>query len=355
MCSKRSLLLITILLPVILYGVVWYGTHYSPLLTGMIPAMTRSQDFRFHIDNVTDDACSGKTYLVTGANVGLGLETAKMLIEKGGKVVITCRTTKKCRDAVEDMGLSAEQQKRAVILGDLDLSSIESVKEFVESYKNSGLSLDVLILNAGTMANPYTLSSDGIELQIAVNHFGHAALTFGLLETLLASEYNPRIVIVSSGAVWMANDVYLTMEQVNDEATYSPNEAYGRSKLANYHFGVELQERINTQFPNKNVFVNILHPGTVSTALTRNVINEGAVKQFISSYFWDARTGAFTQVALAVDPSVEEQNIKGKWFYPIFREMEELPTLALNEDLRKKYWDFTVQTLENFGVTSPLK
>jgi len=241
------------------------------------------------------------------------------------------------------------------------LESLKSVREFSRKYKEEKLNLDVLILNAGVMRGPFTLSEDGIELQLAVNHFGHSALTFELLDIMLKSKYNPRIVILSSGALRRTHDegVFTSLEKVNNQSLYDEGHMYGQSKLANFLFGSELQRRLDSKYPNKNFFVNIVHPGAVATELFRIPLSPilQQLKDFVfsSGIFWDAKTGSLTQVGAAVDPSIEKDNIKGQYFVPVFRVFPDgLTDFARDEKLALKFWDFTISTLKSKGINAEL-
>eukprot|EP01129_Flabellula_baltica_P006248 TRINITY_DN231_c0_g1_i5.p1 TRINITY_DN231_c0_g1~~TRINITY_DN231_c0_g1_i5.p1 ORF type:complete len:385 (+),score=79.66 TRINITY_DN231_c0_g1_i5:77-1156(+) len=349
------------ILPILVICAMYYGTWYSAH-SGSFPFLNLGVQPGFDINSVPDEYIVGKIFLVTGANIGLGFETTKALAQRGGKVVMTCRTEKKCQDAIADMGLTQTQTDNIIVLQGLELSSLESVKRFVKAYKESDLALDVLILNAGVMMCPYQLSEDGIELQMAVNHFGQAALTFGLLDELKESQYNPRIVVVSSLAHFSAPEfgVYLDLEEANKENNYDPSTMYGQSKLANIYFTNELQRRLDAKYPEKNFFVNSIHPGVVATNLLRHSVSGdsfSAVLPYIlkAGLMWDSETGALTQVAAAVSPVIEQENIKATYFVPIFRHFP--PTLsekARDTELASKFWDYTVQVLSKYGISTDL-
>jgi NAD(P)-dependent dehydrogenase (short-subunit alcohol dehydrogenase family) len=314
-------------------------------------------DHQFDIDTLHHKHIQGRTFLITGANVGLGYESSKMLLERGGRVIMTCRKKSICMDAIKEMNLKPQFEKNAIFLAELNLSSLKSVKTFARAYKDAGLGLDVLMLNAGVMLAPYELTEDGIETHLAINHFGHAALTFELLDVLMESKYNPRVVIVSSAALLLTRrTVYLTLDEVNDPNTYSPDQGYARSKLANYLFGYELQRRIDEKYPNVKAFVNTLHPGSVATHLSRNILPWEFIPYLKNiPLMWDARTGALTQVGVAVDPSIEEKNIKGSYFYPVFREYKNgLNDYANDKEMAKKFWEFTVEVLRERGFETKL-
>ena len=138
---------------------------------------------------------TGKTAIVTGANTGIGFETALELYRKGARVIVACRNRDRGRDAISRMQQQSEGGE--LIFRQLDLSSLESVKEFADKILGTESRLDLLINNAGVMIPPPSLSKDGYEIQFAVNFIGHFALT-GRLFPLLNATPGSRIVTLSS-------------------------------------------------------------------------------------------------------------------------------------------------------------
>lgn len=201
----------------------------------------------------------GQTWVVTGANSGLGLETAKGLASKGARVVMACRDTTRGQAALDEV--KAAFPTAQVELRTLDLSSLASVKSFADSLSVSLTSLDGLINNAGIMAVPRKLTVDGFESQLGTNHLGHFALTLQLLP-LLEKAQAPRVVVVSSTAhKWGA----LNFDDLMGEKSYSPDRAYGQSKLANLMFAYELQRRLEKL--GRKTKVISAHPGYAATNL----------------------------------------------------------------------------------------
>ena len=125
---------------------------------------------------------SGKITLITGANSGIGYEAARALAGKGATVIMACRNLEKGRTALDE--IRAERSQNDIKLMELDLAALNSVKQFVESFRAEYGQLDLLINNAGVMAIPYRQTADGFEMQFGTNHLGHFALT-GLLIDLL--------------------------------------------------------------------------------------------------------------------------------------------------------------------------
>ena len=181
---------------------------------------------------------TGRIAVVTGANSGIGLETARVLAQRGAHVVLACRNKEKGEAACAAITQGTPQAQ--VEFQPLDLSSSESVKMFADNFTANHQNLDLLINNAGVMMIPsLDRTVDGFERQFGTNHCGHFALTGRLLSNLLKTE-NSRVVTVSSimhryGPMHFAN--------VGAEEKYSPNKAYGYSKLATLLFMHELQRR----------------------------------------------------------------------------------------------------------------
>lgn len=199
----------------------------------------------------------GRTYVVTGANSGLGLVTARELARAGGHIILAVRDTAKGDQAAASIAGQTEVRK-------LDLSDLASVKAFAEGVDSE---LDVLINNAGLMAVPQSKTKDGFEMQIGTNHLGHFALT-----NLLLPKITDRVVTVSSGAHRMGK---IRLDDLNWERgdDYSPWPAYGQSKLANLLFTLELEKRL--QAAGSPLHAYAAHPGYAATNLqnrTENVI-----------------------------------------------------------------------------------
>lgn len=170
---------------------------------------------------------SGRTVVVTGANSGLGLVTARELARVGAHVVLAVRDTGKGENAAQ--GMSGDVQVRR-----LDLQALSSVREFADGVEH----LDVLVNNAGIMATPYAVTKDGFESQIGTNHLGHFALT-----NLLLPKLSDRVVTVSSLCHHIG---YISLRDLNWKTRpYSAWLAYAQSKLANLVFTSELQRRLD--------------------------------------------------------------------------------------------------------------
>jgi NAD(P)-dependent dehydrogenase (short-subunit alcohol dehydrogenase family) len=201
----------------------------------------------------------GKTVVITGANSGLGFESAKFLAAKGATVVLACRDTSKAETATLEIRKATPDAKLEVLA--LDLSSLKSVENFAGIFSKKYASLDVLLNNAGLMAIPRRLTADGFEMQLGTNHLGHFALTMHLLP-LLEKAQAPRIVSVSSLAHRFGK---MNFDDLMGAQTYSAWPAYGQSKLANLLFTFELERRLRRS-QKRSIAVGA-HPGYASTNL----------------------------------------------------------------------------------------
>ncbi len=203
---------------------------------------------------------AGRTALVTGANSGLGFETAKALAEHGASVVMACRDKDRCA--------TAASQIRTLVPGAtiesavLDLADLDSVRAFAEEFVSRHDSLGILVNNAGVMAPPDRLETkQGFELQLGTNHLGHFALT-GLLLPLLMETPASRIVTVSSFAHEPGR---IAFDDLQCERGYTPYGAYSQSKLANILFMLELDRRLRAT--GATTLSVGAHPGFASTNL----------------------------------------------------------------------------------------
>ena len=203
---------------------------------------------------------AGKTVIITGANTGIGLETAVDLSKRGARVVMACRDEVKGRKAVEEV--VARSQNKDVVFSQLDLASLRSVKEFSSRVLEEETHIDILINNAGVALTPYTKTEDSFELQFGVNHLGHFLLTNLLLERLKAAPA-ARVINVSSRA---HHGGVINFEDLQSERSYSPYKAYAQSKLANILFTRALSKRLEES----NMTTYSLHPGVVQTELFRH-------------------------------------------------------------------------------------
>ncbi|GMF23517.1 unnamed protein product [Phytophthora fragariaefolia] len=215
---------------------------------------------------------AGKVAVVTGANSGLGFETARQLAANGARVVLACRREDRGRAAETELreAVAAVAQSGDVVFMPLDLGDLGSVNKFARDFNQSHERLDLLVNNAGVMGGAYALSTDGYERMFATNHLGHFALTAQLFELLKRSEA-ARVVNVSSGlhrrgeASFDEDDIMVTSEE-----RFGQVQTYGETKLCNILFTKELDRRLKAAGI-ENVTAVACHPGYVATSLGSNM------------------------------------------------------------------------------------
>ncbi|XP_063702276.1 retinol dehydrogenase 13-like [Culicoides brevitarsis] len=250
----------------------------------------------------------GKIVVITGANTGIGKETAKELAKRGAHVYMACRSMKRCEAARDEILLASKNPN--VHCRECDLASFASIKEFAKKFKEEQPKLDILINNGGVMRCPRMFTREGIELQIGVNHFGHFLLTTLLLDQLKKAAPS-RVVVVSSLAHERG---HLQVDDLNSDKHYDSGAAYNQSKLANLLFTRSLSQRL----AGSGVTVNALHPGVVNTELGRHMgmfssfLGKIFVKPFLWPFFKEPIAGAQTTLYVALDPDLEK--ITGKYF-----------------------------------------
>ena len=248
---------------------------------------------------------TGQIALVTGANSGLGLESARALLAKGAQVVLACRSLTKAeqarRELLVESAATASPSQDCISLLELDLADLESVRRAAHQLVASHSRLDLLLNNAGVMAPPRTLTRQGFELQFGVNHLGHFALTQLLLPLLLASA-SPRVVQVTSGAQYFGQ---LDFDDLQGERRYDRWKAYGQSKLANVVLAQELQRR----YPQLRSAA--AHPGLARTNLQPTSVaangsrTEQLAYRLMGPLFQSAAQGALPQLFALTAPEAQ--------------------------------------------------
>ena len=201
----------------------------------------------------------GRTALITGANSGLGLQTAIRLAQADATIIMACRNPDKAAAALEEVRAVAPEASVSTLA--LDLASLDSIREAAQEVHAGHDRLDLLINNAGVMAIPRQLTVDGFETQFGTNHLGHFALT-GLLLDLIVATPHSRVVTVSSNAHKMGR---ITFDDLMGERRYERWSAYGQSKLANLLFTFELQRRLTAAA--SGTIAVAAHPGWAATHL----------------------------------------------------------------------------------------
>jgi protochlorophyllide reductase len=241
---------------------------------------------------------SSRTAVITGANSGLGLETARALAQRGARVVLACRSLAKAEAACQELGASGGGE---LIPLELDLADLASVRRGAAAVAERWGAIDLLINNAGVMAPPRQLSAQGFELQFAVNHLGHFALTQQLLPLLRPGA---RVVHVSSGASYFGR---IAFDDLQGEQRYDAWAAYAQSKLANMMTALELQRRLDAQ--GAEVLSIAAHPGLARTNLqptsvaARGSRVEALAYRLMDPLFQSAAMGALPQLFAATAPA----------------------------------------------------
>ena len=256
---------------------------------------------------------SGRVAVVTGANGGLGLETARELARAGAHVVMAARDQDKAATARDDLLRTVPEASLEIV--ELDLASLASVRACADAIVAAHDKVDLLVNNAGLMAMPERRTADGFEMQFGVNHLGHWALTNHLLPHLLAAPA-PRVVAVSSTAHHMGRVV--DPDNPNMEGNYGPWRAYGQSKLANLHFAIGLDREFRRHAPHAAALA--AHPGLTNSDLQARTAREQggplarAAHAATRSTGMSPARGALSQLRAATDPNAEG----GEFYGPLW-------------------------------------
>jgi len=290
----------------------------------------------FNLDKIPSQ--KGRIAIVTGANIGLGFETALGLAKKEMTVILACRNIDKAKAAKQNILKRVPKANLEII--QIDLSKLDSVRNFVKNYLEKHQQLDLLINNAGVMAPPFSLTEDGLELQMAANHFGHFLLTGLLLKTILASP-NSRIVSLSSIAHRSGK---INFDDLQSKKKYSAIKAYSQSKLACLMYGYELQRRLDAT-GHTSTISTIAHPGASNTNLAQHLPKWAMVLfGFLAPLFsHSAEAGAQPTLWAAIGKADG-----GDYFGPTkFREMKGKAgkvgstPLSKDKEIAKKLWEIS--------------
>lgn len=277
-----------------------------------------------------DQDLSEKTILITGANSGLGWETARVLTLRGAHVLIAARN-------IELAIKTAQSIKGEVTPIACELTDFNSIINCAESVKNRGKPLDVLICNAGMMGTSKLQKVYGIEQQFVVNYLGHFLLAQLLLPSLEAAPQG-RLVLVSSGLYTRAPERGIEFDNLSGDMSYGRFSAYGQSKLAMALFAVEFGRR----FPKSRVTANALYPGVIPTNLFRQ--QPWFLKLFFKlggrAFMKSVEEGATTQCYLASDPSLATTS--GQFFADCKPIVPKGPHLS-DSELASRLWDVSLE------------
>lgn len=297
----------------------------------------------------------GKTVIITGANSGIGKETAKDLAGRGARIIMACRNLETA-NAVKGKGdlkqsiilytkwhslyldeIIKETNNNKVLVKKLDLGSQKSVREFAADIVKTEPKIDVLIHNAGmALAFRGQTSEDGVELTMATNHYGPFLLTHLLIDVLKKSTPS-RIVIVASELYRLAS---VNLNKLNPVGTFPAAYLYYVSKFANIYFARELAKRLE----GTNVTVNFLHPGMIDSGIWRNIpfpLNL-PMMAITKGFFKTTKAGAQTTIYLAT--SDEVANVSGKYFMDC--KEATLNAAALDEEKGRQLWEESLKIVK---------
>ena len=288
---------------------------------------------------------TGKTIIVTGANVGIGYETALALYEKGATVIIACRDLAKAKIAKNR--IEALNGSGIIEIGQLDLADLDSVRHFAKWVQEKHSQIDVLINNAGVMAPNPGLTAQGFELQFGVNFLGHFALT-GLLYATLKATKGARIITITSMAYLLG---VIDFDNLKSELSYQDHREYRRSKLADMIFSIELDRRIKAA--GGEVLSIAAQPGANNTELIRHMDKE-AIAEGVKRIggLMEPSQGALPSLYAATMPDVKggdfyEPEDGGYHGYPI---MGIVKPHALDTEVAQKLWAVATEAT---GVNFP--
>lgn len=269
------------------------------LITSPYGAFTDAKDV------VADIDLGGRTAIVTGGATGIGIETARALALAGADVMLAVRNLEAGEAAAADINASVGDDR--VIVGKLDLSDLASVAAFVSAWGDQPL--NILVNNAGVMACPLAYTTDGLEMQVGTNHFGHFLLSVGLARALMNGEEEGRTARVVSLSSIGHRRAGVNFEDMHyRERPYDKWEAYGQAKTANALFAVGFHKR----FADLGVTANAVMPGGIMTPLQRHLPKEEMVAMGwmdadgnVRAGFKTPSQGASTSVWAAVGPELE--------------------------------------------------
>jgi len=326
----------------------WFDSFLLALLLGSVIFWAWLMDWCQGSFCTSPARLDGKIALVTGANTGIGLETAKALAARGAKVLLGCRDLAKGEAAKQEILRETGAQGLEVV--QMDLTSFASVRSAAETICAKLAKLDILVNNAGVAFHPRTITIDGQEQTLQVNHLSHFLLTQLLLDLLKASG-SARVINVSSiTAGWWAKKGIDWDDLTWQKVPFDSWAAYGQSKLANIWFTRELARRE----ANHGITAYAVHPGSVNSELTRVYL--GKVPAFLRGYVCQAmakfqktgEAGAQTSVHCAVTEGIEKES--GSYYEECKTALP--PKLATDDKQAKKLWEVSKKIV---GDISPLK
>ncbi len=288
---------------------------------------------------IRDKDLTGKTILITGANAGIGLETAKTLYQHNAHVIMASRNLEKTNAAKKEIESKPSNGKITPL--QVDLASFKSVHAFVEQLKELDLlRLDIVILNAGMTTPKFELTEDEFELTCQSNHLSHFLLVLKLLPHLKAyadtkTNEKVRIVVLSSEAYKRCTDENVALNSFKDQKFFGSISSYASSKFYNVAMTIGLAKRLK-EAGVENITVNALMPGVIKTEIMNNM-NKLFSAMFYTLLYFVLKTpqqGAATTITVATAPELE--NVTGVYFNDC--QYEAYQGLALNEEVVEEVW-----------------
>jgi NAD(P)-dependent dehydrogenase (short-subunit alcohol dehydrogenase family) len=283
---------------------------------------------------------TGKTALVTGCNSGLGLETMRVLALRGAHVIGTGRTLEKASKACA--GVPGTTTPIA-----LELSSLQSVVECADTVAGLGLPIDILVCNAGINTFGELELVNGIEKTFAVNHLGHFVLVNRLMPLLKKAQESRIVNVGSMSAYIQAPAVGIDFDNLRGEGVFDAQEAYGRSKLANALFSLELATRLE----GSSITSNVIHPGLVKTNIARTapIIMRKAFDWFGDLIAKTPQEGAATQVYVATNPSLK--GVSGAYFEDCNAVTVGGDNYIFDKPMAERLWTISEEMAQGYLIT----
>ena len=288
-------------------------------------------------DNIPD--LSGKIIVITGANSGIGFHAAREFARQGAEVVFACRNQTKAEGAINQ--IRTEFSDAQLVFIELDLANLQSVKDFADTFNSRYNRLDILLNNAGVMMVPFGKTEDGFENTLGTNYLGHFALT-GLLFDRLISTPGARLVNISSNAHY-GGEIDFGNLMFEQGESYTPMNAYRRSKLANLLFTFELQRRLEKR--EIDVLALAAHPGISDTGLADHLFTNWFANLFRPLgviLLQSSAKGALPGIRAAVDPDA----VSGQYYgpdgkkehsgYPV---VVDSSAASKDEEVARKLWE----------------
>jgi len=291
--------------------------------------------------------CTGRVYIITGCNTGIGYETAKAIVKMGGTVVMACRTVSKAKEARENLLKETNAASSKLIVLQLDLCDFDSVRNFAKEFKALLLPLHCLINNAGVMMDERNTTSSGMETVMTSNHFSHFLLTNLLLGHL--NKTNGRIVVLSSSLHKIPKA--FNFDDIWSEKNYSLFGTYSQAKLANVMFMRTLSAMLSKG--GSRVTVNCVHPGCVRTDVTRHMnafmrIGDAIFAPIMRTLQKTPEQGAYCSVYVATSADLTSRT--GDYYFHC--SATKMSSAALNEEDCLKLWKVSEEITQSAKDTS---